>query len=188
MSFRPLVHIHTYDQVGNTSLLLGEWNDSEGLEGYCTQSIEAYNKLAPYEPLPLHPNVKKLPLPAIDLGINVSQLLLFWTHTARLSISELSRHVYSQLVASGHIFNDQRSQEGQIEIILVGIDWSPDLRGPEAIDQTGKRHDDLQTKDMYYGIVIERHHGFARRVGIAGEVPGWQWRAAKPKRELVVLM
>jgi hypothetical protein len=165
---RPLVQIHAFDAAGDLVVLLGEWDDGEAVEGYCGRSIETYNKIAPSGPLPIHPSIQDMPTLPPDSGATMSQVLVFWTHVAR---------VYLKSSSDGDGYMSQEfnildhGHETLVEVVLIGVRFEDPIYG-----------------EGYYGIIIERYHGFARRNGIAIHLSRKKWLSGNPKKELIVLM
>ena len=170
-------------------LLLGPLDLDNGVEGYCTRSIELYNKLIPAPPLPTEPCVKEVPFFDIRGHDRALQLLVFWTHVARLDLTfptEYEVRVFPEV----HIdcpkmrarFKEEKSVK--LEVVLVAI-----TRGISAFENGVRVYPwhIADTEQEFSGIIIERWRGLARRVGVAHSIGIGQWVAAYPRKELLLL-
>jgi len=70
------------------------------------------------------------------------------------------------------------------EVILIGAcarDWS---NSPSSNDEGTL----FELANGYCGIVIERFQGYARRIGVAMDIPKDVWLAGNPRKELIFLI
>jgi hypothetical protein len=175
-----LVHIYTYED-SSLRLLLGAWNDGTGVEGYRTQSIEYYNKATNLEALPLQPCVEELPPQLVPLlGGIAGPILVFWTHVARFQTKGDPQPEGFPRRFIDDEFGDEKEFNEQVEVILITAchEYEPVI------------HDERKW-GIYanlYGIVIERHLGFARRIGTTFKMRLSQWLLGNPKKELIAFI
>jgi hypothetical protein len=164
----PLVHIYKHEEQSSPELLIGP-RDDRGIEGYCVNSIDNYNASTKLEPLPKWPCIGNVPkLPQL-LGQESFSVLIFWTHVARFAASDLDKSL-------AFVYMDEDGDwiahfgSAQIEVILIAT-TEPNSEYTE-----------------FHGIAIERHLGYARRIGIILDIRASTWLAGNPKKELILLI
>jgi hypothetical protein len=185
-----LVQIYSCTESGNPVLLLGPLNPDNGIEGYCSRSIELYNELTSAPSLPTEPCVEEVPLFHVPRNESLQTLLMFWTHVAPL---RLTFPTEKRAVPEVHIdcpmirakFKEEASLELEVALIAItrGV-HSDDYYGGEYGRQSWQLEDGEQEIS---GIIIERWRGLARRVGVVHSIAMQQWVAANPKKELLLL-
>jgi hypothetical protein len=190
--FLPLVHIYECSASGHLSLLLGQRDDSNNLEGYDAGTIANYNnKLTLDQPLPLHPNITETPSLPASLLIT-SQLLVFWGHVARIELGcKAPIASEGETRAEGHNSHQEnhtdteyKFRRGLFEVVLIGIE-SDNL---PVERQEGGLSMNLENQSMCHGIIIERCQGFVRRLGVKWCIPLCEWLEADPQLELIFLI
>jgi len=187
-----LVHLYVRDEVGQPTLLLGPRDDAKGIEGYCSRSIACYNEFRNFELLPIHPSIIEWPLLPED-NIDPSQLLVFWTHVAAFShLDFVVRDIFWQFDSPEDQTWRERYQSQPIEVVLIAVSTISGFTGNNL-----SNNQDLPPRsrlgfhkqcDRYYGIVIERHRGFARRIGLTDYMTRAQWLSGHPRKELILLI
>jgi hypothetical protein len=180
----PLVYIYKHDAQSSLELLVGPIGN-QATEGCSVGSIDHYNTSTQLDPLPTLPCIENVPKVSQLSGQESLPLLLFWTHVARLTPSDFDDLVSdfegtmvfdnSEPLPASLSLNECGLQSvhvgsAQIEVILIA------MTDPDA----GDSH--------FHGIVIERHLGYARRIGTVLQVPSAIWLAANPKKELILLI
>jgi hypothetical protein len=171
----PLVHIYAYEE-SSLRLLLGPWDDGMGIEGYCTQSIAYYNRATKLEALPLQPSIEELP-PQLTSRLEriVGPILVFWTHVACFQTRTDGFRPFFRDDESGQV----KQTDAQVEVILITAYFEYEATAHD--ENEWGIYADLR------GIVIERHLGFARRIGTV-EMRVFEWLLGNPKKELIVFM
>jgi hypothetical protein len=212
-SIRPrvywtLVQIYSSAGSGTPVLLLGPYDFDNGIEGYCTRSIELYNRLMPALPLPTEPCVRDVPQLQASSEERASPLLVFWTHVARLNLSTpLEKSVASEVHIDCPKIRARLEKEAsvELEVVLIAITrrWFSSERGFLAsfaadtshLSYRGSSHwkevkppwEHEDGEHELSGIIIERWRGLARRVGVVHGIGIQQWIAANPQKELLLL-
>ncbi|KAF2034518.1 hypothetical protein EK21DRAFT_85534 [Setomelanomma holmii] len=105
-----MVHIYAYDKLEQPKLLPGLRDNVEGVEGFSSPFIDAFNKSTKLDPLPLHPSIDDKKCVSVAAAHD-PQVLLFWTQVVCVprQWSALSRYMS---------FDYARQQE-QVEILLI---------------------------------------------------------------------
>jgi hypothetical protein len=172
-TLHTLVHIYALNDLGQLILLFGPRDDANGIEGYDSHYIDFYNQLNALEPLPLYPSLTACPsLPVYD--VNPLHILIFRAHVARIPPTDynLSR-IYWQYGSIASTEWREIYDDSPIEVILIAMAINP-----------GFPNDDK----AYYGIVVERHCGYARRIGITDPMRRKYWLSGSPQLELIRLI
>jgi len=173
-TFRPLIHIYACDESGSTALLFGPYDDQEGIEGYCSESIEKYNRHLALDPLPSQPSVMAT-LPFPTRNIFMSHLLIFWTHTAQIYLNYPDNGENMQ-----YKLKWGAEQRELLDCVLIAVSW----QSVNPPNNSGKEPD-----ASYHVMFIERHDGIVRRIGVPiYPLATRQWLAGNPKKELVFLI
>jgi hypothetical protein len=164
-----LVHIYKHDEQSYLELLMEPRDDRGGMEGYCVDSIEHYNALTKLDPLPRWPCINKVPkFPHIFRQESVP-VLLFWTHVARFAASALENN---RALFYMNECSDRRARVSSAHIEVVLVATTRPSPGVTCLQ----------------GIAIERHSGYARRIGPVLDIPPPTWLAGNPKKELILLI
>jgi hypothetical protein len=164
-SFFPIAYIYKHDERSSLELLMG-FRDDQGIEGCCADSIDRYNSSTKLDPLPKWPCIEKVPkLPQL-FGQESLPVLVFWTHVARFVTNAIKSTVMFFRMDE---CRDWRART-HIEFVLIGTS------------------EPFPNYPVVHGILIERHLGYARRIGTALNVPLYRWLAGDPKKELILLI
>jgi hypothetical protein len=203
-----LVQIYSSSGSGTPVLLLGPYDFDNGIEGYCTRSIELYNRLIHALPLPTEPCVSNVPELQASSEERASPLLVFWTHIARLNLSTLlEKSVASEVHIDCPKIRARLEEEAsvELEVVLIAITrrWFSSERGLAASFNADTSHLSYRGSSHWKevkppwehedgghelsGIIIERWRGLARRVGVVQGISIQQWIAANPQKELLLL-
>ncbi|CAN9174923.1 unnamed protein product [Alternaria alternata] len=185
-----LVQIYLRTGPEDLALLLGPFDFANGIEGYCTRSIERYNGLTSAPPLPTEPCVEEASLFHVSRNESPQTSLVFWTHVARLNLlrtteSGIIPEVYIDCPMIRTRVMEEKSLEAEVALIAITrrISFFDDVQS-EGWKQPWRFADrELELS----GIIIERWRGLARRVGIVHSVGMKQWVAANPQKELLIL-
>jgi hypothetical protein len=190
-NFQPLVQIYACDESAHLILLYGPKSNLEGVEGYHSNAIEGYNELVASDLLPTQPSIEETP-PLPPFHIPMSHILIFWTHVIRLESSECdvernARHDSPE----GREWRLMHT-DGKYEVILIAMATPLEQFRVGSTNNTGD-HKKAASKsnvigDKYYGIIIERYRGFARRTGVLFRITRKQWLAGNPRKELILLI
>lgn len=190
-NLHPLIQMYACDENAHLTLLYGPWDDFEGVEGYDSDAIAKYNELVPSDPLPMQPSIKDTPL-LPPYHMPTSHILVFWTHVVQME-SEICN-------VEGDVRNDSQEgrewrlnhTDGKYEIALIAMTT---LLGRQNFGNTYESdgYEAPASKsgvmgEKYYGLIIERYRGFARRTGVLARITRKQWLDAEPKKELVLLI
>ncbi|CAN9177140.1 unnamed protein product [Alternaria alternata] len=185
-----LVQIYSCTEFRNPVLLLGPLNFNNGIEGYCSRSIELYNELTSAPPLPTEPCVEEAPFFHVSYNQSLQTLLVFWTHVAPLTLSfptgygDLPEvHIDCPMIRAR--FEEEASLELEVALIAItrGVSYFEEIKVKDWRQpwQFGDREQEVS------GIIIERWQGLARRVGVVHDIEIRQWVAANPQKELLLL-
>jgi hypothetical protein len=185
-----LVHMYLYSGHGTPDLLLGALDFDNGIEGYCTRSIELYNRLAPAPALPAEPSIQEAPS---HLHASTTlPVLMFWTHVARLNLlipleESVALEVHIDCPEARARMQSEAAPEFEVALVAItkGFPHEYEDQKWEPVKQPWDRKDEAHELS---GIVIERWQGLARRVGVVHRVGIEQWAAGKPQSELVLLV
>jgi hypothetical protein len=173
----PLVHIYAYED-SSLRLLLEPLDDSAGTEGYCTHSIENYNKAIDLEALPLQPSIEELPPHLVPiLGKTSVPALVFWTHVARFQTKVNLQPGDFQPRFIDDVSGVKKELDEEVEVILIASCLDARVHVKYEHDW-GKRTE-------LHGIAIERRLGCVRRIGTALKLTLEQWLLGSPKKELI---
>jgi hypothetical protein len=190
-NFQPLVQIYTYDENAHLTLLYGPHTNSKGVEGYCSDAIKKYNELVASNPLPTQPSIKETP-PLPPCHMPTSHMLVFWTHVIRLEESECD--------VKGDVRHDSpegrecrlKHTDGKYEVILIAMTTPSERVRTGSTNNTSDHKKAVSMSNVvgekYFGIIIERYRGFARRIGVLARITRKQWLAGNPRKELIILI
>jgi hypothetical protein len=160
----PLVHIYKHDEQSSLDLLLGPWDWDNGIEGYCSEVIDNYNLWTGLDALPIEPSIDNF---SPFSGQETLPMLIFWTHVAHFKMSELTECI---------LFFDEsdtsKTHLTEIDVILIA---------------SGKATFEMPWTDLF-GIVIERHSGYASRIGTMIYTHFSFWLSGNPQKELIRLI
>jgi hypothetical protein len=173
---RPIVHIYVCNEHASIQLLIGARNDRTGVEGYCAETIDVYNRCIDAEPLPILPCIDRMPsLPASVEDI--SHILIFWSHVARIDVNVLW-YVRNEIKEWCHRYNG-----GMCDIALLAVDF-----GSNSMIPMDRCLPPLASEQLYWsGIIIQRYQGFARKVEHVRKVKLEVWKTYNPQLELILL-
>jgi hypothetical protein len=160
---RPLVHMYICNEQSGLQLLYGPLDDRTGVEGYCPETINLYNKCINTEPLPLLPCIDRVP-PLVASAESISHILIFWSHVARIDVTGLD--------VGGAIKKWCRQHnDGMCDVALLAThDPEPPILGLYCA-----------------GIIIQRKQAFARVIGVAQFINIEVWKQGNPQLELLLL-
>jgi hypothetical protein len=160
---RPLVHMYKCSEQAQLQLLFGPRDDRAGVEGYCPETINLYNKCIDTEPLPLLPCIDRVP-PLVASAESISHILIFWSHVARIDVTGLD--------VGGAIKKWCRQHnDGMCDVALLATRYYE----PPIVDISCA------------GIIIQRNRGFARVIGDVRYVSIEVWKQGNPQLELLLL-
>jgi hypothetical protein len=171
-----LVHIYAYEN-STLRLLLEPLDHATGIEGYCTQSIEYYNKATNLEALPLQPSVEELPPQLVPIPGEISvPMLVFWTHVARFTEGDRQPDDFCPKFTDD-VSGVDKALDAQVEVVLIAACINARAHVKYKHEWAKRTH--------LHGIAIERHLGCARRIGTALKLTPAQWMLGNPKKELI---
>jgi hypothetical protein len=185
-----LVQIYLCTGSENLALLLGQFDFANGIEGYCTRSIERYNGLSSTPPLPTEPCVEEASLFHVSRNESPQTSLIFWTHVARLNLwSPTESGILPEVYMDRPIISTRVMEEKSLEVEVALIAITRRISFFEDVQSEGwKQPWRFADKELELsGIIIERWRGLARRIGVVHSVGMKQWVAANPQKELLVL-
>lgn len=191
-----LIHIYIL-APDNTTLLLGPRSDAHGTEGYCPRSIAQYNQLSHRAALPQHPSLERgVHLPRKS-AVDASHVLVFYTHVARFRLTDAA------LEDAAWQFEDASWRERlgvqTIKVVLVAVSTialpREEHRWGAAASFDSHEESEAETetfgphehKEFYHGVIVRRHRGVSRRVGVVARMTRMRWLAGKPRKELIFL-
>jgi hypothetical protein len=162
-SVRPLVHIYICNKQSQLQLLFGPRDERAGIEGYCTEAINMYNKITNLEPLPVLPCIDRAP-PLVVSAENISHILVFWSHVARMNVTGLNVSKATKEWCCQH-------NDGMCDVALLEFEYYK----PPIVQFSCS------------GIIIQRNRGFARVIGDIKQVSIQVWKQGNPQLELLLL-
>jgi hypothetical protein len=188
-----LVHMYLHTGIGTPSLLLGPLNDDNGVEGYCTRSIELYNRLTPARALPIEPYIGAAP--STLRASPTLPALIFWTHITRLNLlspleEPVALEVYIHCPKARARMQSEAAPEFEVALVAITKDFPNEYHRYQNQEwHTVKQSWDRQDGEHELsGIIIERWQGLTRRVGVVHRIGIQQWISAGPQSELLLLV